>query len=112
MASQSTSKADGRIGESRFFRCHTKDPIIRINTIASVVYLLFTTRSPSPPKEKKDKPTKRLVNGQWTGYAYRTPTTVYKLYRDSPLIDEFKSLANEDDQKEFIKKHGIAQPRR
>nr|POE86914.1 hypothetical protein CFP56_63946 [Quercus suber] len=75
-------------------------------------------RRASPEKEtwiqKNKKVTKRSGGWrqqQYTAYAVRNETHVYKLSRDSPHAAKYKSLTDRKERVDFIKQHGVAKLR-
>ncbi|KAG4222081.1 hypothetical protein PC116_g29444 [Phytophthora cactorum] len=71
-----------------------------------------------PPEEEtwiqKNKKIKRV--GEWrqtnyTAYAVRDATHIYKLSRDSPHSAAYKALTDRQERIDFLKQHGIAQRR-
>ncbi|KAI0385158.1 hypothetical protein F5Y04DRAFT_247033 [Hypomontagnella monticulosa] len=74
-------------------------------------------RDISPEKEtwiQKNKKAKRAGGWrqtQYTAYAVRNATHVYKLSRDSPHAATYEGLKDRQERVEFIKRHGVAKRR-
>lgn len=72
----------------------------------------------APKKEtwiEKNKKVKRDASGwiqqQFTSYAVRSKTHIYKLSRDSEHAPAFEALTDRKERVEFVKRHGVAQRR-
>ncbi|KAI8958102.1 hypothetical protein F5Y11DRAFT_351900 [Daldinia sp. FL1419] len=111
MASKSTSATDGRDEE-----INNKCGVLSEGSgNGEESYREF--RSNSPEKEtwiQKNKNAKRV--GEWrqtnyTAYAVRDATHIYKLSRDSPHSAVYESLTDRQERIDFLKQHGIAQRR-